>query len=479
MPRPRSRTRTLAYALVATLLFLVGLHVVAEFLGRRMLLPISVEDAAVFVVEPVLQRSGDALRTTPYAEVNSAHGEVAADKGDAWRLVALGGSFMFGDPYGEPGEPPVPGGIPFWLNERLGGGEPPVEVLNLAGLGDTSIRVREKARLMGPAQADVLLVATGNNEFPLEPSPRRAAMRRHALVRLVSAIRQPPPAEGDEELAELHRSGPGPRVLRAQYRANLEAIADAAAAQGSTLVLATLPNNLLHGLVAEDGAWDESVAPCMRSVAAELAAGTSRTARWADAVGGMARGRDGARGELERLAEPCLAEVLDAWTAGRHDDALEGAAACPAAEGLPFAAVALAEAGREGEAVQALELWTETQPLGIRPSFNHVVREVGARDGVSVVDLQAAALERGPPGPGLFVDSCHLHWSGYAGLAETVIRTLEAAGVSPGDPGPAPDPGELMSRHGLPPLPSTIAPLGPPSGPWTCPGSVPVPEVTE
>ena len=108
------------FAAASTLLFLVLLHGAAEFLGHRMLLPISVEDAAVFVVEPLVQTTGGLLQTTPYAEVNSAHGEVSADKGDAWRLLALGGSFMFGDPYGEPGESVVPGGIPFWVGERLG-----------------------------------------------------------------------------------------------------------------------------------------------------------------------------------------------------------------------------------------------------------------------------------------------------------------------------------------------------------------------
>ena len=465
------------FAAASTLLFLVLLHGAAEFLGHRMLLPISVEDAAVFVVEPLVQTTGGLLQTTPYAEVNSAHGEVSADKGDAWRLLALGGSFMFGDPYGEPGESVVPGGIPFWVGERLGGGDRPVEVLNLAGLGDTSIRVREKARLLSDVDADVLFVATGNNEFPLEHSPRRAKMRRYALVRLVSALREPPPAEGDEELAALHREAPPRPVIRAQYRANLEAIADASV--GTPLLLATLPNNLLHGLVGEDGGWDQGVAPCMRSVAAELAAGTSRTARWVDAVGAVATGRAGGRASLEILAEPCLSDVLEAWRHGRPDEALAQAEACPAIEGLPYAGVALAEAGRLAEAVVPLELWAETRPFGIRPSFNREVRAVAEREGVHLVDLQAAAIERGLPGPGLFVDSCHLHWSGYAGLAEEVLRVLVSEGLAPAPVGPAPSPRELVSRHGLPPLPEPIAPLDPAGPQWTCPGGVPVPGSSE
>ena len=473
--QPRRR-RLVLFAAASTLLFLVLLHGTAEFLGHRMLLPISVEDAAVFVVEPLLETTGGSLRTTPYAEVNSAHGEVGADKGGAWRLVALGGSFMFGDPYGEPGEPAAPGGIPFWIGERLGG-ERPVEVLNLAGLGDTSIRVREKARLLADVDADVLLVATGNNEFPLEPSPRRAALRRYALVRLVSALREPPPAEGDEELAELHRQAPPRPVLRSQYRANLEAIADAAV--GTPLLLATLPNNLLHGLVTEDGGWDQAVAPCMRTVAAELAGGTSRTGRWVDAVGAVATGRAGGRAELEILAEPCLSDALEAWRDGRPDEALAQAEACPAVEGLPYAGVALAEAGRLQEAVPPLELWAEIRPFGIRPSFNREVRAVARREGVHLVDLQAAALARGLPGPGLFVDSCHLHWSGYAGLAEEVIQVLVAQGLAPGQVGPPPSPRELMGRHRLPPLPEPIAPLDPADAQWTCPGGVPVPGRSE
>jgi hypothetical protein len=472
------RRRYVGFAALMTLAALAAVYAITEQMGRRGLLPYSIEDVSVFVVEPLLQKRGDRLHTTPYAHLNSPAGSIAADPDDAWRAVALGGSFMFGDPYGEPGEPLAPGGIPFWLGEVLQqGADRPVDVLDLGGLGDTSIRVREKALSVVELDLDLLLVATGNNEFPLEPEPRRFFLRRFALVRLVSNLAHPTMVDGEAVERDVER--PPDAQVKAAYRANLVAIADAAQGADVPLVLATLPANLLQG-VMEGGGWQQPRAGCVGHLAAELEAGDTPMAVWADALARVAEGEEPAdRGPLS-MTNPCLLQGLIAWRDGRPGEALQALQDCPEADILPSLGVALAAQGRPEAGRMMLEPWTESTDLGIRPSYNDVVREVAAsRPEVLLVDLEQAVhgrAELGLPGPPLFVDSCHMHHSAYGWLAGRIAADLREAGLAPGE-GPIPDASldELAARHGLDPIgPSQLS--IPAADPSACPHLGPMPE---
>ena len=63
-----------------------------------------------------------------------------------------------------------------------------------------------------------------------------------------------------------------------------------------------------------------------------------------------------------------------------------------------------------------------------RPSLNAIVRELAeSHDHVFLADLEQRAVEQsatGVPGSELFVDSCHMNWSGYAGAASAILETV-------------------------------------------------------
>lgn len=426
------RGRLLAFSVLVPAVVLGGLHLWAERQGRGpWLRDLLLEDVTLTVVEPLLERDGDGWRTTAYADINAPRGRLDPHSGKL-QILALGGSFLFGDPYGAPGIPPQPGGIPWWLEQRLGDRG---SVLNLAGMGDASSRVAAKAELLAD-RVDVLLVATGNNEYPIAaPSPRRQALRQHALVRRLGLLmgekreRDHPP-----NLAMMYATGPSVEALRANFRRHLERVAAAGAAHDVPVLLATLPNNLWWALSNEGDRLTAEAEACVGPLADALRANpASPTSEW------VARA----------AADPDTAP---------HPDLVGGA---------------LAAVGRTEEAVALLQRAAESRPLLIRPSFNAVVREVAAAHaGVHLVDLEARArAEVAPdvPGPGLFVDVCHLHWRGYRAMADEVADGLVEGGLV-GGLDPAPDPAAV----GLEPIPEP-APLVSTGLPWGCPAEIPAP----
>lgn len=459
--RRPSRTRSALFAGLLTASALAAIVGGAELVDRIAPVTMKQEDVVVHVVEPLLERRGDGFETSWYAEINSASGRISADPRAGWRAVALGGSFLFGDPYGESGQPEAPGGLLYWLGEALG---PDAELLNLAGLGDTSDRVATKARVAAALQPDVLIVATGNNEYPIPPpSAARAQRRRLGFVRAVSLLREP--GRGlVEDLEAVYASGPPEAELRARYRTNLEAIAGAAAEHGVPVLLATLPNNLLHELVGEGGAWNEAEVECVATLAEALARSDAPLAQWVE-------------GLVDRSASSCATGVLRQWDAGHASDALRQAVPCPEAESFGPVGAALAVRGRVDDAVPLLELRAETRPWLVRPSFNREVRAVAAaHEHVHLADLQAALLARARPAPSApgFVDSCHLHWSGYADAAQDLLDALDRAGLNPRPGARVVADDAHAAELGLPPRPGPVAELPTAPDRWTCPPAVPM-----
>ena len=94
------------------------------------------------------------------------------------------------------------------------------------------------------------------------------------------------------------------------------------------------------------------------------------------------------------------------------------------------------------EAHAALGQYTELAPRNrCRPSLNRIIRTIAqSTPGVTLVDLEAAAEAAstgGIPGDNLFVDYCHMHWTGYAAMAKVILRTMREYGITP--PGAARD----------------------------------------
>ncbi len=447
------------FAVAVPAVVLGGLHVWAERQGRGpWLRDLLLEDVTVHVVEPLLEREGDGWATTLYAEINSPIGELGAPSGDRARVVTLGGSFMFGDPYGAPGIKPRPGGIPSWLSERLGDRG---EVLNLAGMGDASSRVAAKVAALGPVAPDAFVIATGNNEYPVAaPSPLRRTLRQHALARRMALwFGETRDRTMQRDVAALYAVGPPEREIRARFVANVEAAVDAAG--GTPVLLATVPNNLWWSLMDEGGGGlRPDVAACAGPLAAELEA---RPDGAPAAFVGRLLAADASVG--------CAAGVLAAWRDGRFSDALAAAAACDAGvELLGVVGAALAGAGRTDDARPLLQIAAEARPLLIRPSFNEELRRIAAaHEHVHLVDLDAHAQRDGLPGPELFVDVCHLNWAGYRAMAdELAVALLEAGVVDRLDPAPS---GPELD---LDPLDAASIELDR-GAPWGCPPAIPAP----
>ncbi len=427
------RGRLIAFTVLVPALVLGGLHLWAEEQGRGpWLRDLLLEDVTLTVVQDLLEPDGDGWRTTTYAEINAPQGTLAPNRDDHLQVLALGGSFAFGDPYGAPGIPGEAGGIPWWLEQRLGGRG---AVLNLAGMGDSASRVAGKAERLAE-RVDVIVVATGNNEYPVAaPSRRRQAMRRFALVRRMGVLlgekrdRYPIP-----DLAALYADGPPEEALRTRFRESLERVAAAGKAHGVPVLLATLPNNLWWALSDLGEGLTPDAAACVGPLADVLQADPdSPTAAWV----------------AQQVADP---------ESAAHPDLVGGA---------------LAVAGRPAEAIPLLERAAEARPLLIRPSLNVIVREVANRHrGVHLVDLQVRAqADSAPsvPGPDLFVDTCHLHWRGYRAMAEEFAAALLELGLVDALDA-APDPADA----GLDPIPE-VPPWTHPGQPWGCPPGIPAP----
>jgi len=437
--RRLGRGRLLAFS-VGVLVLGLGLAELAAgaWIGDRPKVGLTRADFFLFARQPLLVPHESGLQVSDYALTNSAWDTVAADR--SWQAVVLGGSFAAGDPWVVPGEPRQPGGLAGFVEGRI---EAPV--LSLAANGDTSIRVREKVPEVLALKPDLLVVATGNNEFPLDPPAWVHRLRRSELGRL---LRWKLPLDGLEppsDLDALRLAGPPSATLRAIFDRNLATIRRRAEAAGVPLLLATLPNNLLIDL-ATPTAFDSPDAAC--AAALVQAEPGSAAQLWLD---GIAAGTGG-----------CLGEATGRY-ASDPDGALEAARACAEFPAAGAAGLALHWLGSPaGRTVLQLRIEADTQ--GVRPSFNRVVQAAGA----SVLDLNAAAALLDPdglPGPGLFVDCCHLDWAGYADLAEPLAAAT-------GRPLTGPAPRDQGASAGLPP-PYPQTPRSRPA-PGTCPPIVPL-----
>ena len=408
---PLSRGRVVAFSLIMTLGALAAFNGAVELAERQGWIDTHrLDDRVQFIHSELFQRTDDgSLETTPYAESFLVPSRFAADKGDGWRMFVLGASFAMGTPYTHQGRGvEAPGGIASWVRANLQARHPDrrVEVVNVAAGAQTSYRVRRIAEEVVGLQPDVLFVATGNNEGPPIPSQLREGLHRLGGYRLLTRLILPEREAGDRPLYTPQLLSAD--TVREQYRENVTAILDAARERDVPVLLSTLPINLLY---RGQGA---SVPEHLRE-----------------------QGILGSR----RPPTECVQRGIDLVYAGKYDEALAALPECHGEHDLVDAprwiGLALLDAGEPELALQALEASVELRPRNrTRPSLNAIVRELAAeRRGVTLVDLDQKARDLSPdglPGDNLFVDYCHLHWPGYAHMAQEVLQTLRREHLDPG-----------------------------------------------
>lgn len=411
--RPAARV-VASLAAAALILFLLDKAV--EWAERRgYVKTISADDMVRFVDAPLFELGADGwYRTTAYAEMSMLRSRFRAQKDGAWRLFALGESFVMGTPYASQGpDSDRPGGITSFLQADLQAMAPDreIEVVNLGAGSQNSHRVRRIAQEVQNYSPDVMLVAVCNNEGTRFTSADwvRESLRRYSGPRLIQRLTAPAP---DPKKRSFYTpQDPDTSAVRDAFRENIHAILEGAAERDIRVVLATLPLNLRYtGRGVDPSVPRQPPSECLR------------------------RGLD------------LLAKGLPATEALRRCDDLETLRVLGRSE---------YDRGMYDEARRLLTQHVELVPLNrcCRPSFNEILRkEAAAFPNVRLVDLEKEAEALSPhgiPGQELFYDYCHMNWKGYAAMEDAILRTLDKADWLPDRSGPRPSREELRLRFGL------------------------------
>jgi hypothetical protein len=415
--RTPSKARSAVFALVITIGALWGINAVVEGLeGGGVVETHSPDDRVQFLDSDLfdVEDQGPQYVTSQYATDFMVPQRFPVNAEGRWRLFWTGGSFAMGTPFVWQGHgAEMPGGMPFWLRSEMERRWPdtPVDLVNLAAGGQNSHRVARVVETMSPLEPDAWFVATCNNEGALPPSRLREQLHKLGGYRLLNKYLRPDP-ETLERTYYTPQDDASLEVARA-YRRNIQAMIQTTADAGIPLLLATLPINLEY----EGRSLDQPIIT-------ELV------------------GADN--------ASPCITGVAELLEKGYTDKALAAVDECEDVVGrLQWRGLTLIELKRFDEGIASIEQSIELLPRNrCRPSYNDVVREEAAKaDHVTLVDLDAAAREmsgNGVSGHELFRDYCHMHYMGYAAMADEVLRAMQEAGVTP--PG-APRSVEPMDRE--------------------------------
>ncbi len=503
--RPLSPLRLAVFSAVVVFGLLAGGNAIIEWLERGDAIQTQKPDDSVqFVEEGLFAQRGSAIVTTRYAEKDMVPASMAAEKGDGFRAFVVGGSFAMGTPYVSQHTGGAGGGIPSFVQAELERRLPDrtIEVINAAAGGQDSSRVRQIVEEIVELEPDLIVVATCNNEGAPRPGFLREYLHRQGGFRLLRNLLAPEPTEQGRGWYTLQDEDS--EAVRGDFGDNIERILDAAAERNVPVLLATLPVNLRyfgfdpgHGVRDEeeddqpvrpvDPVGDEAPevtdkllgrVPCRAGISLFEAASYEAAlpllhaclGQESDPVGEapyittyialaeleLGRGTQAARVRLVERWGECLADGILAIYAGEHDPAIEQLSVCEdVAEAVRWIGRAHAAAGRPERAAELLAQSVELRPSNrCRPSFNGLLRQQAqGRNGVTLVDLEQHAKDQAPdglPGPGLFVDYCHMNWTGYARMGRAVVDAMIALDGSLAGNGQQLSESEFAALHQLP-----------------------------
>ena len=424
-------------------------------------------DYVLFVEERIFVEEGDTYRTSAYTEETMMPRRFAREKGDEYRIFVLGGSFAQGWPESEAPTFDTRAGISRRLAERFEADRPDVgaTVINAAAVGQVSFRVAQITDEILHYQPDLVVVATGNNESPLNPRPVEPPLHRSAAYRLFRTyiidelgLRDDRGFDTDEE------------QLRTDFRTNLSLVLSATAARSVPVLLCTMPANHavnpldpigkahgpgIHifldpeseplrttcpdGLSAfEAGDYDDALSSLLLCRAAApgrppdqlddlIVSASLHSDTWTEPLDAYLKAASSGhvRAGIEMYFQGQLAQSLHS---------LQAFVDSP--DAVFYRGWASWRLGRAQEARRVLDRYLERWPGGrTRPSHNEIVVEEASRwDHTYLVDLAAvsAACSRdGLPGYDLFHDECHMRSAGYTAMGDAVWRVLVESGVLP------------------------------------------------
>ena len=380
---------------------------------------------------PLFERQGAVYRTARARAPFIGPQEFPAEKPrNGFRIFCFGGSTVYGHPY------LADTAFPKWLELELTGRDPARswQAINCGGVSYASYRIVPMVKEVMSYQPDLIIVATGHNEF-LEDRTYHSLKSRSAVWQWVQA------RVGSLHLAEL---------VRGWVNRSPAAVADAPDPELAPTVITRLDFDSGYASYRRDDAWHQSVLAQYDDSVREIVA-TCRKAHvpillvrlgsnLRDCPPFKSEHRAGLVPEVERDWQAAfdlatVAEKPDPGRALRYY--LEAAAIDPQYALLDYRIARLLD--RTGRAPEALPYYQQARdedicPLRIMAPLEEALRRIAAETRVPLVDAATMLASRCPDGiPGFdwYVDHVHPTIGGHQQIARALAAEMRTGGLLP------------------------------------------------
>ncbi len=343
---------------------------------------------------------------------------------NSYRIFVLGGSTAYGYPYGHNGS------LSRFLLQRLQHAFPgrEFEVINLAMPAVNTFTVLDLIDDVLEQKPDLLILYTGHNEYygALGAGSRERFGRSRALTRLLLRLQEYrtllflrhqlgnlaglfAPGKQDAPGATLMERMVGESEIPfgsetyhlgvANFRENMQAIADRAEQAKVPVIISTLTSNLADQ-------------PPFVSVSALPEADSEFKSLH--------------RRAKDAMQQEDFAAAIPLWRELARADTLNAEYAFQLGK-------ALQQLGRTSEAAAAFSRARDLDALRFRAPavFNEILENIASeREGIALADVEAAFVENSPqgiPGSALFLEHLHPNVRGYFVMAKAVAQTLAAS----------------------------------------------------